>query len=164
MTLTLIAEFDAETGFLAGRLTLELLKQAVPDLAPRMVMTCDPAPYMQHVAALVDFGVPATRFYKEQFQIGAESLEDDGEQLTLTIRQPLNTLRVPEGISLLAALESHKITVNSACRAGVCGSCNTKVHSGDYTTSSAMTLTAEEIAQDYVLAYSFQLHGDTVLA
>ncbi len=40
LTLTLVAEFDAETGFLAGRLTPELLKQAVPDLAQRMVMTC----------------------------------------------------------------------------------------------------------------------------
>ncbi len=84
--------------------------------------------------------------------------------MTLTIRQPLNTLRVPVGISLLAALESHKITVNAACRAGVCGSCKTKVLSGDYTTSSTMTLTAEEIAQGYVLACSCQLHGDTVLA
>ncbi|MBG6247770.1 NADH oxidoreductase [Candidatus Symbiopectobacterium sp. PLON1] len=165
LTLTLVAEFDAETGFLAGRLTPELLKQAVPDLAQRIVMTCGPAPYMQQVAALVaDAGVPATRFYKEQFQIGAESLEEDGEQLTLTIRQPLNTLRVPVGISLLAALESHKIPVNAACRAGVCGSCKTKVLSGDYTTSSTMTLTAEEIAQGYVLACSWQLHGDTVLA
>lgn len=165
LTLTLVAEFDAEPGFLGGRLTPELLKQAVPDLAQRIVMTCGPAPYMQHVAALVaDAGVTSVRFYKEQFQIGAESLEEDGEQLTLTIRQPLNTLRIPVGITLLAALESHKIPVNAACRAGVCGSCKTKVLSGDYTTSSTMTLTADEIAQGYVLACSCQLHGDTVLA
>ncbi|MFA9208179.1 MAG: NADH oxidoreductase, partial [Yersinia sp. (in: enterobacteria)] len=35
---------------------------------------------------------------------------------------------------------------------------------GKYTTSSTMTLTAEEIAQGYVLACSCQLQGDVQLA
>ncbi|MCS5880582.1 NADH oxidoreductase [Klebsiella variicola subsp. variicola] len=62
---TLVAEHHATHGFVAGRLTRELL-QSVPDLASRTVMTCGPAPYMekveQDVAAL---GV--TRFFKEKF-------------------------------------------------------------------------------------------------
>ncbi|MGL9734663.1 MAG: hypothetical protein ACR5LD_12045 [Symbiopectobacterium sp.] len=92
----MVAEFDAETGFLARRLTPELLKQAVPDLAPRIVMTCVLYPHMQKVSALVaDAVYHAALFYKEKFQISAESLEEDSEQLIMIIRQLLNTLRVP---------------------------------------------------------------------
>jgi NADH oxidoreductase Hcr len=42
---TLVAENNATHGFVAGRLTADLL-QSVPDLASRTVMTCGPAPYM----------------------------------------------------------------------------------------------------------------------
>ncbi|MGL9734664.1 MAG: 2Fe-2S iron-sulfur cluster-binding protein [Symbiopectobacterium sp.] len=45
----------------------------------------------------------------------------------------------------VSSLENHKIPVNAACRVGICGSCKTKVLSGNYITSSTMTLTAEEI-------------------
>lgn len=165
LRLTLVAEFDATPGVLAGRITPSLLAQEVPDIAQRIVMTCGPAPYMKQVADLVSqAGVPATRFFKEQFHIAAETADDTGEKLTLTIQQPLNNLRVPVGVSLLAALESNALPVNAACRAGVCGSCKTRILSGHYTTSSTMTLTPDEIAQGYVLACSCQLHGDTILA
>lgn len=40
---TLVAEYDASAGFVAGRLSKELLQQ-VPDLAARTVMTCGPSP------------------------------------------------------------------------------------------------------------------------
>ena len=45
---TLVAENNATAGFLAGRLTQEILR-SVPDLAARTVMTCGPAPYMDQV-------------------------------------------------------------------------------------------------------------------
>lgn len=45
---TLVAENHATEGFVAGRLTTELL-QSVPDLASRTIMTCGPAPYMDFV-------------------------------------------------------------------------------------------------------------------
>ena len=45
---TLVAENNVTEGFIAGRLTRELLTR-VPDLASRTVMTCGPAPYMDWV-------------------------------------------------------------------------------------------------------------------
>ncbi|EHG2878487.1 2Fe-2S iron-sulfur cluster binding domain-containing protein [Salmonella enterica] len=62
------------------------------------------------------------------------------------------------------ALESNKVPVAAACRAGVCGCCKTKVVSGDYTVSSTMTLSEAEIAEGYVLACSCHPQGDLVLA
>ncbi|MDU2188177.1 MAG: NADH oxidoreductase [Klebsiella pneumoniae] len=113
---TLVAEHNATHGFVAGRLTRELL-QSVPDLASRTVMTCGPAPYMEKV-----------------------------------------------GTTLLDALESNKVPVTVACRAGVCGCCKTKVVSGKYRVTSTMTLTDAEIADGYVLACSCHPQSDLVLA
>jgi len=76
----------------------------------------------------------------------------------------LGEYRVPIGSTLLAAMEANALPVNAACRAGVCGSCKTRILEGDYTTTSSMTLTPAEIAQGYVLACSCQLQGDVTLA
>ncbi|RRA45929.1 2Fe-2S iron-sulfur cluster-binding protein, partial [Cronobacter sakazakii] len=63
-----------------------------------------------------------------------------------------------------AALESNHVPVNAACRAGVCGCCKTRVLSGEYSVTSTMTLTEQEIADGYVLACSCHPAGDLVLA
>ncbi|RBZ15221.1 2Fe-2S iron-sulfur cluster-binding protein, partial [Klebsiella pneumoniae] len=68
------------------------------------------------------------------------------------------------GTALLAALESNKVPVTVACRAGVCGCCKTKVVSGKYSVTSTMTLTDAEIADGYVLACSCHPQSDLVLA
>jgi len=99
----------------------------------------------------------------EQFHQPIAEPQSD-QQLTMTRLTPLSHFKVPVGSSLLAAMEQHQLPVNAACRAGVCGSCKTRVISGDYTTSSQMTLTDAEIAEGYVLACSCQLHGDVTLA
>ncbi|UUE11659.1 NADH oxidoreductase [Dickeya zeae] len=163
--LMLMAEQQAKAGFLSGRLTESVLLQQVPDITCRTVMTCGPQPYMQQVETFcLQAGVPRDRIFKEQFGAPDMAVDDDGEQLTMTIRHSLQQVKVPIGISLLAALESHQLPVNAACRAGVCGSCKTRILSGHYTTSSTMTLTPEDIANGYVLACSCQLQGDVELA
>lgn len=165
LQLTLMAEEHATPGLLAGRLTLERLQTLAPDIAGRTVMTCGPAPYMAQVERFCrQCGVPATRFFKEQFHVVDGGPDEDGDRLTLTLSHPLQKLRVPVGVSLLTALENNAVPVRAACRAGVCGSCKTRILSGDYHTSSTTTLTPEEIARGYVLACSCQLQGDTVLA
>nr|HCI8820785.1 2Fe-2S iron-sulfur cluster binding domain-containing protein [Klebsiella quasipneumoniae] len=54
--------------------------------------------------------------------------------------------------------------VTVACRAGVCGCCKTRVVSGEYSVTSTMTLTEDEIADGYVLACSCHPQSDLVLA
>ncbi|HBE9177974.1 TPA: NADH oxidoreductase [Serratia fonticola] len=165
LQLTLMAEQDAQPGFLSGRINEQVLQQAAPDIASRTVMTCGPAPYMQQVEQLcLGLGVPTANFHQEQFHTSAQLDDGKSEQLTLRIGQPLREFHVPVGSTLLAALEAHKLPVNAACRAGVCGSCKTRIIDGQYTTTSTMTLTPEEIEQGYVLACSCQLQGDVTLA
>jgi len=157
---TLVAENNATKGFIAGRLTPEILA-AVPDIASRTVMTCGPAPYMEMVEQQVK-ALGVTRFFKEKFFTPVAAPSEGG--LKFTKLQPAGEFRAPVGATLLEALESNKIAVNAACRAGVCGCCKTQVISGEYRVDSTMTLTEEEIAQGYVLACSCHPQGDLVLA
>lgn len=157
---TLVAEHNASVGFASGRLTREMLER-VPDLAKRTVMTCGPAPYMEWVEKEVkQLGV--TRFFKEKFFTPVSKAATSGLQFTKL--SPHKTFYAPVGTTLLDALESNKIPVNAACRAGVCGCCKTRVVSGEYTVSSTMTLTEQEIADGFVLACSCHPQGDLVLA
>lgn len=157
---TLVAENNATHGFVAGRLTTELL-QSVPDLTSRTVMTCGPAAYMDWVEQEVK-ALGVTRFFKEQFFTPVAAAATSG--LKFTQLQSAKAFYAPVGATLLAALESNKVPITVACRAGVCGCCKTKVVSGEYTVSSTMTLTDAEIAEGYVLACSCHPQGDLVLA
>jgi NADH oxidoreductase Hcr len=157
---TLVAENNATEGFVAGRLTRELLA-SVPDLTSRTVMTCGPAPYMVMVEEEVK-ALGVTRFFKEQFFVPAVEAATSG--IKFSKLQPAQEFFGRVGTTLLEALESNKVPVAVACRAGVCGCCKTKVVSGEYTVSSTMTLTEQEIADGYVLACSCHPQGDLVLA
>ena len=157
---TMIAEQGQVQGFIPGRLTPALL-ETITDIADYTVMTCGPAPYMDFVERTVrDLGV--TRFYREQFFV--PKAQTTGQNLTFRKLQPAQEFHAPVGMTLLDAMESHKVPVTAACRAGVCGCCKTRVVSGNYTTTSTMTLTEQEIADGYVLACSCHPTSDLVLA
>lgn len=165
LSLFLMAEQNAEDQSLAGRITLTHLKERVPDIAERTVMTCGPQAYMTLAEQLsADCGVPENRFYKEQFHSTAECSISSMPMITITSSHPSGAFQVPKGTLLLDALEKQKIPVIAACRAGVCGACKTRILKGKYTTQSQVTLTEEEIADGYVLACSCQLQGDIELA
>jgi len=157
---TLMAEQQATLGFIEGRITPEILA-AVPDIAARTVMVCGPAPYMDAVEQQVK-ALGVTRFHKEKFFTPVAAPVATG--LKFTTLSPAREFYGPVGTTLLEALESNKVAVNAACRAGVCGSCKTRVLSGEYTTTSTMTLTEREVADGYVLACSCHPQSDLVLA
>lgn len=162
--LTILAEHNAQPGQIAGRLSQDILQTQVPDIRSRQLMICGPAPYMQLAERwAISLGVAAENIVKEQFHAVAATVSE-GHQLTLTRLTPLQNYRVPVGSTLLAAMEQHGLPVAAACRAGVCGSCKTRIISGDYETTSRMTLTDADIAEGYVLACRCQLNGDVTLA
>ncbi|WP_423139902.1 NADH oxidoreductase [Providencia alcalifaciens] len=164
LQLCIMPETPDNGGVAQGRLSQEKLLELVPDIHERVVMTCGPVPYMKNVQQFSKaLGVPVEHFFMERFTTGGDEAVSE-EVLNLKIRHRLVNFSVPVGTSLLSALEQNKQPVIAACRAGVCGSCKTKVLSGNYTTSSMMTLTADEIANGYVLACSCQLQGDTEIA
>nr|WP_314419888.1 NADH oxidoreductase [uncultured Erwinia sp.] len=167
LKLTILAENQPAAGMLPGRLDRMRLASLAPDIADATVMICGPQPYMvlmENDAAVLG----ARQILTERFTPGAAIPPDEPSpeaKATLTLSSPLlsRAASFPAGWSLLAAMEAHHLPVTAVCRAGVCGCCKTRVASGNYTTSSTLTLTEEEIAQGYVLACSCQPQGDIVL-
>lgn len=137
-----------------------------PDIAEDRVMICGPQPYMEQVkkdaAAL-----GAMQVLTEQFTTASNPAETssaiDSATLVLSGSVLTRAATFPAGWSLLAAMEQNHVPVNAVCRAGVCGGCKTRVASGNYTTTSTLSLSEEEIAQGYVLACSCQPQGDIML-
>ncbi|TKI06007.1 NADH oxidoreductase [Martelella alba] len=157
---TVFAEQGADGDIMPGRLTREKLAALAPDIARRRVMVCGPTPYGEQVAKdAAALGV--TQYQQERFSI--PTTIGEGE-LNVTVAHLARKFRVPTGMTLLAALESHNVPVNAACRAGVCGSCKTRILRGDYQVSSTATLSAQERDEGYVLACSCRLQGDVVVA
>lgn len=162
LRLTIIAENNATSAMLSGRLDRARLAALVPDMAQRTVMICGPEAYMNSVQQDAR-ALGAEKMFTEQFTAVAETPHSDTR---FTLRSPalLQGGAFPSGWSLLNAMEHHQQPVVAACRSGVCGCCKTRVAEGNYRTSSQQTLTDNEVAEGYVLACSCYPQGDIVLA
>lgn len=89
---------------------------------------CGPKSFMDEVTTRArEAGWPRTRVHTEHF--GAEPVT--GDPFTARLRRTGTALRVPEGGTLLDALESAGVEVRSRCRRGVCGECVTAITAGD---------------------------------
>jgi hypothetical protein len=125
----------------AGRIGIDLLREQLP-AKPYHFYLCGPAPMMESlVPALEDWGVPDARIHFEAFgpasikrrsevnsaaqaAAGASAIVVDfarsGKQLNWQ----------PGSASLLEFAEANGIAVDSGCRSGSCGSCQTTIKSG----------------------------------
>jgi ferredoxin-NADP reductase len=126
-----------------GRVDLDLLRLQLP-LKPYHFYLCGPAPMMESlVPALNDWGVPDPRIHFEAF--GPASIKRR-QTATATVAKPeavdsdiVVTFAKsgkelpwqPAAGSLLEFAEANGITVNSGCRAGGCGSCQTTIRNGE---------------------------------
>lgn len=126
-----------------GRVDINLLRTQLP-LKPYHFYICGPAPMLESIVpALENWGVPDARIHYEAF--GPSSIKrptpiatDDinerstDEGVTVQFTQSGKQFRwKPSERNLLEFAESNGITVNSGCRAGSCGSCQTKIQSGE---------------------------------
>ncbi|EER46336.1 NADH oxidoreductase [Actinobacillus minor] len=157
LQLVINASVNATEGFASGRISAEIIKNAVPNLANYTVMTCGPEAYMNALKEIVlSLGGTEDRFFTEAFfntALAGEISSDKKTSLTINGISQIKA-EVPVGMTLLAALEAQEQPVVSGCRTGLCGLCKTKVTSGEYEVVNTGDLTDEEIAQGYVLACS----------
>jgi ferredoxin-NADP reductase len=122
-----------------GRIDLPLLRNTLK-LAHYQFYVCGPKPMMESlVPALKDWGVDSADIHYESF--GPASLEKhERPVLTTGAEGPFNITFSrsgkslswdPSADSLLAFAEANAIDVDSGCRAGSCGSCQTALTSGE---------------------------------
>lgn len=154
-----------------GRIDASFLRQEVPDAVGSVFMLCGPPDMIQATRGWVaDMGVPASHIRFEVFQpaaaIGALTSPDtavaDGtagdtgsaasrrDNVQLDFTRSRRQIRVDQRETLLDAAEKAGVGVPSLCRSGVCGTCRTKLVSGDVQCTSD-TLSPSEREQGWVL-------------
>lgn len=123
-----------------GYITLELLRSSLAH-ARHQFYLCGPPPMMQSVlSALRTWGVLEDNIRFEAF--GPASMRPAGPWTNEPLAAPLTALNVQfvrsartliwdgQDANLLDFAERHGIAVDSGCRSGSCGSCETKLNAG----------------------------------
>jgi ferredoxin-NADP reductase len=124
-----------------SRVDVSLLRAQLP-LKPYHFYICGPTPMMASlVSALEDWGVPDAHIHFEAFGPASiqrkHAITTDPSQATdsgivVTFAQSGKQLPWQPGSgSLLEFAEANGIAVNSGCRAGGCGTCQTTIRSGE---------------------------------
>lgn len=127
-----------------GRVDVNLLRMELP-LKPYHFYICGPTPMMETlVAALEDWGVPDQRIHFEAF--GPASIKRRSPEpavaepgaaamaAEITVTFAKSGKRIPwssQSGSLLEFAEANGIAIDSGCRAGGCGTCQTGIRSGE---------------------------------
>ena len=125
------------------RVDIALLRRLLP-LKPYHFYICGPTVMLQSlVPALEDWGVPDARIHFEAFGPASiarkktapaplASAEPDAQAVLVTFAKSSKQLTWQSGMgSLLDFAQDNGIVVNSGCRAGGCGSCQTTIRSGE---------------------------------
>lgn len=124
-----------------GRVDIALLRRLLP-LKPYHFYVCGPTPMLQSlVPALQDWGVPEGRIHFEAFgpasiarkSAGQGATSRDGGGTALVVRFAKSNTQIswePSMGTLLDLSQAHGVAVDSGCRAGSCGTCQTVILSG----------------------------------
>jgi ferredoxin-NADP reductase len=128
-----------------GRVDINLLRRLLP-LKPYHFYLCGPTPMLESlVPALEDWGVPDARIHFEAFgpasvkrksaalaPVAAMPAQSEDMAVMVTFAKSGKQLAWQPGSgNLLSFAEAHGIAVDSGCRAGSCGSCQTSIRHGE---------------------------------
>jgi ferredoxin-NADP reductase len=161
--ITMTRETGGEWAGPRGRITVEFLRQLVPDFAARRTFICGPDAMAHNTRdQLVAAGVPADRITLESFTPGAAVAKDDGlmpavemaqaATATVTFTRSNKTAPLPIGTSILDVAESIGVQIDSDCRSGFCGTCRCKLLSGKVTMDVKEALSEADESEGYILA------------
>jgi len=152
-----------------GRIDASLLHEAINDLAGCLFYMCGPLPMIDVLRALLErLGVPPGQVRAEAFTAAvaaAQSADDAGATVTggrVAFARSRREVNTDGRESLLEAAERAGVDIPSMCRAGACGTCRTRLLSGDVS-CGAGCLPDSERAAGWVLPCVTQPAGDCVL-
>jgi ferredoxin-NADP reductase len=175
-----IAISDVEVtsqGLFPGRITAEFILGAVPDVSHARCFICGPPPMLDVVTDLLQsVGVPRGQIHFEIFNpaiaasAGAPARERPAPAPEAAAAADFEVRFVNSGVStrvgagqtLLEAAEGCNANIPSLCRVGVCGTCRTRVASGDAECASQM-LGDQDRADGFILPCVTHIHSDCVV-
>ncbi len=132
------------TEYLSGRIDRAMLLEQVSDLKNNIFMICGPGPMIDAVTSILvsELGVDPGQVRSEAFEAAvaastphdpAQSQAGPEQPETYELRLVATNQTVPArtGTPLLEVCEAAGIDIPSACRAGVCGTCRTRLVAGE---------------------------------
>lgn len=156
-----------------GRLTRELLAQAVPVIAARRVHLCGPPSMTDATRALLnELGVPSDQVKTEAFGAVKPTPAAAGTTAkpTAPATGPLVTFsknnksaRIHVGQTVLELSEELSIGIEFSCRVGTCGICKVKMTSGKVDMAVKDALDADDKANGIILACQAKPRGDIMV-
>ncbi|MFN8063063.1 MAG: iron-sulfur cluster-binding domain-containing protein [Vicinamibacterales bacterium] len=134
--------------FYPGRIDETLIRAAAPDIAHSISLICGPPAMIDAMKdLLVGLDVPERQVKAEYFEAAVaasrrlRSARDAGATLAaqptvgtapeITFERSGVCIRAELGQTLLEAARANGVDIPSLCRAGVCGTCRTRVQEGD---------------------------------
>jgi ferredoxin-NADP reductase len=142
-----------------GRLDLEALLEAAPDLLGREIFTCGPPPYMEAVREMVDLvGAAPERCHEESFLFGSAGsptearAEASGTTYRVEFRRSGQSVECERDTTVLEAAARAGVTIPSSCGEGMCGTCKVQLLRGRVDMQHAGGIRPREIAQDKILS------------
>lgn len=165
---------DAPPDVYRGRIDERLIAAAAPDVRHAVSMICGPQAMIDGLTAtLLAMGVPADQVRSERFEAAVAAAagqsrpdrapaDPGGETFQVRERRSAKSAPATAGQTLLDTAEAHGLGIPSLCRAGVCGTCRTRVVEGQVDCDGGI-LDAEDRAAGYVLACVASPRSDCVI-
>jgi ferredoxin-NADP reductase len=165
----MLSEPDADWTGPSGRISREFISKNVPGLEGRVFFLCGPPPFMEAVRRmLADLGVASERIRQETFGgAGAEPkpalLRTAKTGFTVEFASSGKTAVILERQSLLEAATEVGVSIPSACRQGQCGTCKTRLLTGDVHMTADQGLDLESKARGFILTCVGHARGNVKL-
>ena len=163
----MLTQPDAGWSGPAGRLRSELINSCLGEVSNHTFFLCGPEGYMNHVSDLLkSLGVDPQRILQERFggKAADVSIAADAQPEGLAEFAQSNTIvAFFKGQSLLEVAEKYGINIPSSCRQGQCGTCATRLLSGEIQMDNEDGLDPALKAQGYVLTCVARAKGDVRL-
>ena len=166
------AEEPATAECLSGMINRELLTSQVEDPKHNIFLLCGPPPMIEAMKRiLAELGVPPNQIRFEEFAaaVAFASARAAGEAPTVEVEAPVEpaaaaaaggfrlrlvvsnqSIAAPGSRTLLETCEAAGVPLPSACRAGVCGACRSRIVDGQVRCESDLLDPAER-AEGYIL-------------
>ncbi|MBN9888282.1 PDR/VanB family oxidoreductase [Salipiger abyssi] len=118
-------------------------------LTPRAthVFCCGPKPFMEEIKA-VSGHWPEGRIHFEDFK-PVDVVREDDEPFEVELKKTGKTLTVPDDRSILETLRDAGLQTVSSCESGTCGTCKTRLLSGDVDHRDMVLMDEEK--EDYIM-------------
>jgi ferredoxin-NADP reductase len=164
---------ESWTG-LRGRLGLAMLELVSPDFREREVFACGPAPYMAGVRAMLgQAGFDMTRYHEESFKfedlapadaaVAPPANTDVVPSYKVEFTKSRRTIEVSANTHVLAAARAAGMRLPSSCTRGLCGTCKSKLVSGEVSMQHQGGIRQREIDQGMVLICCAKPLSDLVI-